>query len=106
MTVRSSWRCRRWPTPRTLRWAQVLPNDGAFDPVVAAAGNGCEFNLDPSNGNTTPSAGNGNYAWCTGVGGGLGSQKAAYSYISKTPFTTKYSGTCRNWTLGKGAVNC
>lgn len=86
--------------------AQVLPNDGSFSKVTAAAGTGCKFTVDPSNPALVPQDASGDYAWCTGIGHGLGSQKAAYSYISLTPFTIKYSGTCRNWTLGLGAKNC
>lgn len=95
------------PTSSTaLLTGQILPNDGSFDASTAAAGSGCSFVVDPTGGNTVPSQDSHNYAWCTGVGHGLGSQKAAYSYISTSPFSIKYDGTCRNWTLGAGAVNC
>ena len=95
------------PTKTTARLAaQVLPNDGAFTRADAIVGGGCKFVVDPWNGNTVPKQTKGNYAWCTGVGHGHGSQTAAYSYISLKPFTIRYTGTCRHWTLGKGARTC
>lgn len=86
--------------------AQVLPNDGSFHASTAAAGGGCSFLLDPSGGNHIPNATSANFAWCTGVGHGAGSQKAAYSYISTGTFAIRASGTCYDYTLRAGYTPC
>jgi hypothetical protein len=88
-------------TSSTARLAgQILPNDGGRTAAEAAIGSGCTFATDPTT--LATQLGSGNVAWCAGIHG----QFAAYSYISLSPFSITYSGSCRRWTLGQGAVNC
>ncbi len=89
-----------------LLTAQVLPNDGGFTPAAAVLGDGCLFQTSGTGDQTQPLANALDYSWCTGIGGGLGSSTRTISYISTTPFTIKYDGTCRVWTYEHGAVNC